>query len=553
MSKAARLFNRLTAILIGLLLACPPVGFSQEAGNIKKSETSFYQEVFDQNFFYEGTSYLRFDRLYRALTGKKVRAKNVNAFDEIPDNTLFVNRHARNPLSPTDLEKGFQENSGPDAKEKLTVLRVEFLGTQPGFFLIRDSRGDEYELSFDPFDHLELVTSSEVIASRFFHAIGYNVSPFTILTFEPGQLAVGENAVVIDNSGFEKNLTEEALQQNILFLPTDGGGKLRAAARKAIQGTDKGHFRFRGRRAEDPNDRIEHQDRRDVRALRIFSSWLGNYRLSETNTKDFLVEENGRKILKHYLIRFNYALGSAADDAKPPMLTHEYLVDFGEALKSFFTLGLREKPWQKRWRETDEQAHPSSTIGYFDNREFSPRGFKTELPFYSYKDLTRADAFWAAKIIMSFSNDDIRAMVKAGKLSEPEDETRLADTLAKRRDLIGRYWFEQASPLDKFNLKNNVLTWEDLAVKHGFENQAGTVYHVKAFAKQKTCTCRHGKPISSFETIQASTDLGKLLAPNEPITLKIRTTRQNAAASKRTPYVAVKLNSNGILSVRHQD
>ena len=53
-----------------------------------------------------------------------------------------------------------------------------------------------------------------------------------------------------------------------------------------------------------------------------------------------------------------------------------------------------------------------------DNQDelFDPARYKTEFPYEAFRVVTRADGFWAAKLLMSFSDGDIRAMVKAGQV-----------------------------------------------------------------------------------------------------------------------------------------
>ena len=48
------------------------------------------------------------------------------------------------------------------------------------------------------------------------------------------------------------------------------------------------------------------------------------------------------------------------------------------------------------------------------------------------------DNFWAARRVMAFTDDMIRALVETGQYSDPAAEKLLADVLIKRRDKIGR-------------------------------------------------------------------------------------------------------------------
>ncbi|MFA5160030.1 MAG: hypothetical protein WC484_05955, partial [Candidatus Omnitrophota bacterium] len=153
---------------------------ADETVKFKKSESSFYSDLFDQNFYSEGINLLDLGRWKRKLFGKALSSKDVNIFDEVPDSGFFTNRQGRERLSPEILEKGYQETSGPDLSKPLQVTTAEQRGIYPRFW-VRDARGDEYLLEFDPQGNLELVTGAEIIASRFYYALGYTVPQFTIL------------------------------------------------------------------------------------------------------------------------------------------------------------------------------------------------------------------------------------------------------------------------------------------------------------------------------------------------------------------------------------
>ena len=97
--------------------------------------------------------------------------------------------------------------------------------------------------------------------------------------------------------------------------------------------------------------------------------------------------------------------------------------------------------------------------------------------------MTLADAYWAAKIIMSFNDQDIAEIVKVASFTSPENQDILVKTLTERRDIIGRYWFGRVVPLDSIDVKGDKLVFEDLAVRYGFEKAEGTVYQVDVFSK----------------------------------------------------------------------
>jgi hypothetical protein len=261
-----------------------------------------------------------------------------------------------------------------------------------------------------------------------------------------------------------------------------------------------------------------------------------------------LVTEKGKTFLKHYLLDFNTSLGCGADGPKAPMISQENMFDYGEVSKAYLALGLWEKPWQKRWRENGEKVGNSPAVGYFDNRRFDAEEFKTQLPYYAFKDTTNADGFWAAKIIMSFSDDDIRAAVKAGRLKSQEDADYIAKTLIERRDLIGRYWFKAANPLDGFLLEGDRLTFKDLSVDYQFENKQSTSYRVDVFEIRGSQRIK----IASVPLQEPAMTIDpKWISGDQKIDLYFYTVRTQAV--KHNPYVLVSLDRTGIKGVIHQD
>ncbi len=301
---------------------------------------------------------------------------------------------------------------------------------------------------------------------------------------------------------------------------------------------------FQGRCRNDPHDPFYHEDRREIRALTVFGAWLNNVDIRQDNTLDAWEEVNGQKVLKHYILDHDSALGSAVHGYKPPHFTHEYFVDYGETLKAILALGLWEKPWQKRWEEAGEKVE-TPALGYFDNRYFDPAKFKTQLPYYAFKDLTRADGFWAAKIIMGFTDSDIAAIVKTGEFSNPEVAEKLTHLLIERRNIIGNYWFNRSNPLDLFDVENGKLIFEDLAVTYGFQKQEQTTYHVEVIAKGEG----ENKKITSMTVREPSVSLES--SWGNYMDLLIRTSREGSP--QISPYVKIELRNKKIAGILHED
>ena len=72
------------------------------------------------------------------------------------------------------------------------------------------------------------------------------------------------------------------------------------------------------------------------------------------------------------------------------------------------------------------------------------------------------DTFWAAKLVMAFTDEDIRAIVSTGQYSDPAAAAWLAECLIERRNRIGRAYLGRVLPLDNFRVENGQLAFDDL-------------------------------------------------------------------------------------------
>lgn len=548
MSKAARR-SKLLALSLAVITAASVPAYAAEAQavpELKKKDKSLSVDMFEQGMYYPATQYLRFDRLYRTIFRKKTRAKDVNIYDEVPDNAFFTNRQGRKGLSADELSKGYRENGGLDLSKPLEIQKGNF-GEFNNRVFVKDVKGATYLLKFDHAEALGLATAAEVISNRFYYAIGYNVPQNDLVALDPDQLVPGEGAKIYDGTGFSKKLTSEKLQESLLFLPQTEDGKYLVIASKIINGTSAGASGYQGKRNH-PDDPYKHEDRRELRAFPVFASWMNHVDVRNQNTLQILQEENGKKALKHFLVDTDTSFGADPHGVKPANFGHVYMFDYWDTTKAVFTLGLVEKPWQKRWRIYGEPnaADAASKIGYFDNYYFDPGKFKVWLQSYAYNDMTVGDAFWAAKIIMSFSDQDIDSTVKSVSFTSAENQELLSKTLKERRDIIGRYWFGKVCPVDQIDVQGGKLVFEDLAVRYGFEKKEGTVYHVDVFSKNG----KHKEKITSFTSTDTSLPLDASWNKSGETVLLIRVTRNG---SKPSPAVKVKLQDGKITRIAHQN
>ncbi len=387
-------------------------------------------------------------------------AMNVNTLGETPDSAWFTNRHGRRRLPIDELVRGPDRGSGP-ADGPWKIVKGKNEGVTPGF-RIEDSRGDRYAIKFDPRGNLEMATSADVIGTKFLHAIGYNVPENYIVYFWPGRLELADDATITDTLGRERRMDRIDIQQVLNRVASVGDGSYRAVASKILPGEDLGPFRYYGTRPDDPNDVFPHEHRRELRGLRAFSAWLNHDDSRSINTLDMLVTEGGRQFVRHHLIDFGSILGSGSVSEQKPRAGNEYVWEAGIAFTRLATFGL----WDRSWILMNYPRHPS--IGKIEAERFRPELWKPEYPNPAFVNCLPEDAYWAAKIVMAFSDEEIRAVVNTSRISDPRAEDYLIECIRQRRDKAGRYWLTQVISADNFRIGAGGLHFEDLAVRYGF-------------------------------------------------------------------------------------
>jgi hypothetical protein len=374
------------------------------------------------------------------------RSVNINTLGEVPDSSWFTNRLGAHEMSIDELVRGPNPNDGPDMSQPWEVVSGKHAGITPGLW-IRDGRGDFYLLKFDPPGYPQLSTSTEVIATKLLYAAGYHVPANYLVQFEPGQLRIGGDARFSDRYGVKRAIRQRDLERILRQIPRLSDGKIQASASLRLEGKPLGPFKFYGTRADDPNDIFPHEDRRELRGYRVFSAWLNHNDSDAANTLDTLVEEGGRRYIRHHLIDFGTTLGSAAYRPKFDFNGHEYYFQGKPTLKAALLLGF----WKRSWQAAEYPDLPS--IGAFGATHFHPPDWKPDYPNPAFDKMDSEDAFWAARIVQRFSDEAIRAVVRTGRLEDPEAEEYLVQTLIERRDKIVRYYLAELNPIDGFEIR----------------------------------------------------------------------------------------------------
>jgi hypothetical protein len=400
------------------------------------------------------------------------RAGNINTIDEVPDSSWFTNRIGAGTITPERLARGVNSDTAP-AAEKWVLLREKSAGTNPGF-TARDASGETWFLQFDQRARPEGSTAAVEIATKLFWALGYNQVETYITRFDPARVEIDPNATLKRPSGARTPFTRDDINRVLELAARNEDGTYRASAGRVIPGTILGSFRYAGTRSDDPNDLVPHEHRRELRALRVFGAWTNLVDLKAGNTLDALVEEGGRAVVKHYLQDVGSSLGMANNPYEWDM-GWEHFYEQASSRRRLLTFGFALSPWQ-----TVPYTEYSS-VGLFEGDRFDPMTWKPQTPVAAYMELRADDAFWAARRVMAFTDELIRAAVHTGEYSDPAAERHVAAVLIKRREAIGRTYLTAINPVVDPHLDGaGLLTFENAAVTAGFA-EAPTAYHAAWF------------------------------------------------------------------------
>ncbi len=440
-----------------------PAPLSAEKVNSRK--LSDYYDLFYNQFGHPGEPQPKKGR-------PPIRAKGVNTLGEPMDGAWYTKRHYYHRMSIEELQRGPGNTTAPTAG-KWTVIGAKSEGITAGFTIL-DAQKRRYFVKFDPISNPEMATSADSITSRFFYALGYHVPQNYLVTFATNQLELGENVEVMDKQGRKRMMTQRDIFEILSKAPSLADGRYRATASLAIEGRPVGPPRYHGSRKDDPDDVVPHEHRRELRGLHVFAAWLDHDDSRAINNYDALVTENGRSFLKHYLLDFGSTLGSGSQRANSPR-SGAYYFGWKTSAEQLFTLGLNPPYWARA------KYHYYPSVGRFEGKVFNPDRWTPEYFNPAFLNRLPDDEFWAAKQVMAFTDDEIRATVATGQISDHEAEEYLVRCLIQRRDTIGRVYFAKVLPFDRFRLEGGKLLWDDLShgvndakvAWHSFDNKTG--------------------------------------------------------------------------------
>ena len=419
-------------------------------------ESSFSWDAADMSIFRPISKFFQVDSYGES--------ENVNAFDEVPDSSWFVNRIGASALTPDDVARGY---CGEGAELKANPADGTWLidhgkdnGANPGFRVKVD--GEKFMLKTDD-TQAERATGAAAIATRFYYAAGWWAPCDSVVYFKKSALKLKPGLEIKANVGPPKKFDDKLLDK-ILAATARRGDLYRAVASRWLPGQPLGPFTYEGRRDDDPSDVIKHENRRDLRGARVIAAWLNHFDSREQNSMSTWMPANEEEpqspgYVRHWYIDLGDCFGSEwAVDGFSRRLGKSYLLDFQHIGADFVTFGTIERPWERAHRTPGQE-----NFGYFNAQDFDPDSWAGEYPNPAFSRMTERDAAWAARIIARFTPAHVRAAVSVGNFSKPENTEFLVRVLLERQHILLARYFSKLSPLTDIRVDGRQVCATDLA------------------------------------------------------------------------------------------
>ena len=453
----------------------------------------------------------------------KEEATNANVFDEAPNSTWFTNRNHMRSVPVEELRRGPHVAFLPTKPWSIKHAKV---GGYSAGFQIKDADGKKWLIKLDPLGHPQLGSGADMVARTLLHAAGYNVPHNQPVRFERGDVTIDEDLLRgAEGERFTAVDLDSVLTQGAVFPD----GNYSATASLFLPGHVLGSPSMNRLRPGDSNEWYVHVDRRALRGLFVFCSWINDWDTKDHQFLDTFIEtRDSLGHVEHYILDAGSSFGAGARGPKPLWAGYEHAVDFGWIARRFVTLGFVEEPWR---RARQKSGIPS--VGNYESAVYKPQDHRPILPQPAFRELTDRDGYWGAKIVASFSDAQIAAAVEAAQYDDPRAEEYLIRNLIVRRDKIARHWFGRMAPLDFFWVRDGSLRFRDLAVDVGLER--ARAYDVKIESSGKHATgdrrvrVRSGSlPLPGPETAVSSLSLTLSIAGNDAKSVKVELTRKGS-------------------------
>ncbi len=455
----------------------PPVWVDSDRNAMKERPEEFYSGLMadgaDQMGFRPIAELFRFP-----LPGEAV---NVNSVDEVPNSSWFQNRISTHEYTPARAAAGACGDAPPLSPDgKWTVTAAKPNGANPGFF-IKAQDGQRYLLKFDGPKQPMRATSADVVGSKIYWLAGFNTPCNMVVYFPEDIIEIKEGATADNEYGEKVPMQAHHIDAVLKKAYRLKNGLLRASASRFVDGRPIGPFRYEGTKPEDPNDIINHEDRRELRASMLLSGWINHFDSREQNTLNVWKKRDGREFISHYIIDWGDAFGGRWPlDRTSRRLGRSYYFDVEHIFMDLITLGLIPREWDHL------ELNDVDTFGYLDGPTFTASKWRAGYGNPAYDRMTPSDALWMVRILSNMTPAHIRAMVQEAKYPDPRLEDFILKRLLQRRQRIFEEYLTDYVPLAGFTLARRTegdvrqsLCFEDLALKHGVASEKITNYKMR--------------------------------------------------------------------------
>ncbi|MCB9597062.1 MAG: hypothetical protein H6719_30340 [Sandaracinaceae bacterium] len=398
-------------------------------------------------------------------------ALNVNALDEVPDSSWFVNRIGRGRVSPAQIRAGACD-SPEEPPRPWTVIRAKESGSSPGL-VIRDANGQTSIFKID-FGQPERATASDSISTRIFWAAGYYTPCNRVVFFTPDDLVLAT-----EPDGDHALPSAEDVRRVVDAAMRMPDGTLRGSVSEYIPGRPLGGWRFEGLRDDDPNDVFPHEHRREVRGMYVLSAWLNHIDTrAENNMDGWMQGDDGRGYIRHFVLDAGDSFGQIFETSY--LLSQSFglshYLDLGHLSEDFLTFGAIDRDYY------DAPRGPAfDVLGFYDAERFDPSDWRNGYPNPAFDRATEQDKAWMARIIARFDRLHLRAAVDAGRFSNEVVRQELIRILRARRVSILERYLTRLSPLTDAEVSDGMLCLHDLGLESGLRPSRGRRHRAAAW------------------------------------------------------------------------
>jgi hypothetical protein len=460
------------------------------------------------------------------------RARNVNTVDEVPDGPFFLNRAGRIPLTPALVARAANTDDGP-APGPWKVVSAKTSGVTQGF-TIRDAHGTKWFLKFDPPGWRGMATGSDIVGAKLFWALGYYTTEYHIVRVVYSNLVIADDAKFTPPGGVKRPMRREDLDRILELVARDPDGSYRAIASKAVPGTYVGRIRYDGTRADDPNDVVPHEHRRELRGYFVFSAWLNHVDVKSDQSIVTVMTEGGRKFIRTYLLDWSSGLGSSG--VRPRDGWEGYEPEFeplADIAMRAATFGLIVPEWRRL------SFYESPAVGRLvrDETSWDPERWQPYITNSAFRHARADDKFWAAYKMTFITEEMVRAAVKEGQFGNPDAEEHLVKSIMTRRARVLSTYLPAVNPIvdpelgqdGRLRFRNAAVEFAAAnpprgyrAVWSSFDNETGATTPIGVTEAAGTDLPVPELPAVSFLKVELSSTGAPVSAWETPLTLYFR-------------------------------